>query len=440
MKPVIAMMVVGHRDYQNHVGEFMAEQSAEQLTGVKVRLFRDTATDPEEARRIARSLLREYPDGVILYVGTWIEAPTAWAAIQEFRHLPFAIWGFPMVDGPAGRDSTGSLVGLIVLKAALDRVGQAYEWLLGLPNHSSTSRQAIAFARAAAAVARLRRTRLGLIGYASMGMYSGTVDHLLLRDHIGPEIVHIDNYDLIHLADGYSSDDLVDSLADLQKAAVIGTDVAPDIVEKGARLYKALRGLVRRHNLDVVSLKCQYELSQTYGCTGCVPLSLLAESGVTAGCEGDVLTSVSQALCHYITGQVSYYGDVIDIRDNEICLSSCGFAPFSLADPSCPAVVRPFTHSGFEGMLSSTVLKGGKVTFLRIAEKTSGFKLVTGTGEASPTQLRQGIFPALIVKLNGDPRRFMNTLTSQHYAIAYGDITPELTSVATHLGIELVAV
>ena len=190
MPPRVGMLVIGHPDYQNDIGLDFAQQGAKRLEerGVEM-LFEPTAlTSPLAARDAAIALAARDPDGVIAFLGTWIECPTALQAIREIEHLPFAVWGFNMFPWQGKRESTGSFVAAAVLKGALDRMEYRPAYIIGVPSDEEPVERAAAFSRAAHAVKALKRTRLALIGYAAMGMYPGTFDHVLLRRHIGPDV------------------------------------------------------------------------------------------------------------------------------------------------------------------------------------------------------------------------------------------------------------
>jgi len=443
--PKLAFLIIGHPDYPNDVAQPIAARCVERLRaeGVTVAFDDQPAVLPWEAARHAREALKREVDGVFLFLGTWIEGPTALAAIREFEHLPFAVWAFPMFEQGGRRESTGSFVSYAVLHGALERMGYRAKWLLGMPEHDETVASAVAFAHAAHAVERLKRARVGLIGYAAMGMYPGTFDHALLRRHIGPEVEQWDTYSLVHGAEYVAQREperIAGVVAELRRLASIAEGVSDADLAKAAGLALALQDLAAERRLDAVNVKCQYELSQQYRMTACLPTSLLADRGVVASCEGDVLVTVTQLLLAAVTDQVTSYGDILDLQRKRMLLSSCGFAPFSLADDPAGRCIRPFTHPGFSGLMSSLVLRRGQVTFARLVEGRGDYRLLYGTGTGVETELRQGCFPALQVELDGDPDRLLSTLASQHLALCYGDITESLEDVCRWWGVEAVRV
>ena len=434
----IGFLIIGHPDYPNDIALRFADVAAQGLLkqGVKLAYPRDVLTRPWAAAAAARQLLRDNElDGAIVFIGTWIEAPVAVAAIRELEHLPLAVWGYPMFNNQGVRDSTGSSVGWAVVKAALDRVGLAYKGIVGPVDDVETLASAVHFSHAAKTASRLRRSRIGLVGYASMGMYSATFDHLLLRFRLGPEVEHADAYSIIRRAEALTPQDAAPVAERLRARCRIAPDVRQDQLEKAARVYLALKAWTQERHLDAVAFKCQYEFSQEYGMVGCVPLALLTEDGIATSCEGDVMLALSMLTLRYLTGQEIYYGDVLDWIGQRVYLSSCGFAPFGTASSEDDIEIRVFPHLGFKGLCNSFTLKPGRMTWLRFAESVGGHLLHYGTGTGHDTQRRQGWAPAIDFELDGDMQALIDSLTTQHYTLCYGDLSAEIEDLARILRI-----
>jgi len=427
-QPNIVIVTVGHPDYPTEVGQRAALEMAERLTKQKVHVevARDASCDHRAALRWGRWAVEKNADGVILLVATWIEAPVAMAAIREFEHIPFAVWSFVKGPYPDMPELTGSFVGHAVLKGALDRLGYPCEHIVGRPDEKECIEAALAFARAAFAKQRLKRTRLGLVGYASMGMYSGTMDHVLTRGLLGPEIVHIDTHTLIEKMKGIGEEQYACVVEELRNIARVAEDVTPDQLQTAAAMALALRELAGEYDLDGLTVKCQYELSQDFGMTACVALSLLADWGTVASCEGDLPCLVTQQVMHWLTGNVTWYGDLLDVTPDGVYLSPCGFCPFSLAADPGQRAIRQLGHPGFEGLISSAVVRPGPVTIGRIVEERGGFRLVYALGEGQPSELRMGRFPALSVALPDGTERLLEALGTQHFAVVHGHLGEEL--------------
>lgn len=450
--PRVGLLLLGHRDYQNDIGLHFARQAAERLRAAQCEvLFAERAgVEAEAAGAAARELLRREPDGVIVCPGTWLEGDTALAAIREIEHLPFLLWGLPMCDWEGRRESTGSFVAACSLKGPLERMGYRFRMVVGLPGDEGTMGKLTRFARAAAARQQLKRTRLGLMGYVAMAIYAGTFDHVLLRRLIGPEVVHLDTSSLIREIEAVDEAAGREWLGRVQ-APALQVEASDERRLLAGRMTEALARLAARHHLHGLNVKCQYELSQDYGMTPCLPLSLLADQGLIASCEGDMMVHVAQAMLRHLTGQVVPYADLLDLvgavtdRDpgavgdrSHALFSACGFAPLSLRQQDGPGRICEFEHPGFSGLICGITLQRGPVTFAQLAEGRGDYRLLYGTGTGVETELRGGCFPALQVELDCEPEDLLREIKGQHFALCQGDVTEELGMLCEMLGVEAV--
>ena len=435
----IAVLVIGHPDYPQARGLQAAEGMAAWLRqqGVEVDVAPEPVVTHDRAAAAAREIARGLYDGVVYLMASWLECPTAVAAIRELEHLPFALWGFGQYEEGGKPTSSGSMVGLVVLKATLERMAYRFAWALGDESDEGAQATLLDFARVAGAMAQLKRTRIGLVGYASMGMYPGTIDHVLARRWVGPETVHLDTYTLVNRM-GRVDDAAVEQFAKrCRELADVAPECSPDKLRLAGQMYVALRELVREQQLDAVNVKCQYELSKELGCTACLALSVMADYGIVCACEGDMPLAVSMCLLDALTATRVTYGDLLDVSGDELLLSSCGFIPPSLA-AGRPRVV-PHTHEGFAGPLVSAVSRPEPVTLLRLFETQGGHGLHAAEAQGLPSELRMGRFPALSVRLGGDAGAFLGHAKSQHYAFATGHWLGALRLYAQLAGFELVA-
>ena len=157
-----------------------------------------------------------------------------------------------------------------------------------------------------------------------MGMYTGTIDHTQLRRQIGPEIDHVDQYEVVARFEKISDSD-VQELMPKAEAWKMSDRVVTDDLRRAFRMYTAIRSLVDEHRWNALTIKCQYELSRTFGLAPCVPLSVLGDE-VVSSCEGDVPLVVSQLILHYLTGDPTSYGDIHAVTDTHTLWGACGFA------------------------------------------------------------------------------------------------------------------
>lgn len=201
------------------------------------------------------------------------------------------------------------------------------------------------------------------------------------------------------------------------------------------RIYLTLKKIIDEFNLNALTVKCQYEFSKDLGFVPCVPLSILADEGIVCSCEGDIPLTFTMIILNYLTSQPIYYGDLVDIRDNRIYLSSCGFAPLFLSlSPNMGIGVHKYF---FKGLRSGIVLKKGKVTLARLGRIKRDYVMHIAVGKVIETELRQGLFPAAEIELEGIDD-FIENIMSQHYALAYGDLREKLKILCNLLGLKYI--
>ncbi|HHT65306.1 MAG: hypothetical protein ACOX25_03595 [Caldicoprobacterales bacterium] len=435
----IGFINVCHTDYMGTAVTRMAEAAIQKLKDNHIDVYEAgiPASDYHNAYLAGLEIASKNLDGVILFLGSWVEGTTAMAVIREVEHLPMLLWGFPMYQDGETMQSTGSYVSYAMMKGSMVRAGYRFVDLLGLPTEDTAIQKAVSFCRAAGAKTALKRTRIGLVGYSSMNIYPGTFDHLLLRTRIGPEVVHFDSYTIIQAAEELPLENRLEAVEVFKELGDVCPDVSEESLLKAGGIYRAVKDLCLQESLNAINIKCQYEFSKLYKMVPCVPLSALAESGIVASCEGDMLCSVSMQILSLITGQTVTYGDAIHNTQEIIKFSSCGMLPFSLGHGS-RRVCNFMPHDGFHGIQTSFVMKPGKVTVMRLVEDVGSYHMVYFTGEGQETELRQGYMPALDVKPDADMQRIIENFAGQHYAICYGDCSEELAQLCTLLGIQAI--
>lgn len=439
-KPKIGLLLFGYPDYPNDVGLRMAKTLVKEARGKGLEvLFEPKAfIDPKSAQKAALSLLGKDVSAVVALMGTWVSPAISLAALLELSHLPIAVWGFGMYEDKGKLESTGSFVALNVIKGCLERMNISAKYIFADVNDKKGLEELAVFCRAAAAKQVLRRSRLGLVGYSAMSIYPGTFDHALMRAKVGPEIVQIDNYELILAAEKSSAKQRQQFIDRVKSTAKIAGDVEAETMQKAAGIYAGLKTLIKRHQLDGINIKCQTELSQMYGCIGCVPASLLADDGICSSCEGDVPLMVSMAILQNLCGQTATYGDVLDILDGRLYLSSCGFAPLSMCHKNSAVRIRDIGYPGFKGPLVSIPLKAGRITMTRLVETVGGYQIHIIRADAIKSKLRQGRFPAVFAKIDGNLDEFQKRLMANHYAFIYEDVRAELIELAGLLKWDLI--
>ena len=438
----IGFALLTHTDYDNPLARHLVGQAVSGLQKAGVELVVSAPlTSQDGAVEASLSFLGQDVDGVILFLASWMECPVPMTLVQELGHLPLLLWGTPMVLVDGIKQSTGSYVSFAMFQGVLERLGQRANRLLGSPDDEQTLQQARSFCRTAAAIKRMKRSRVALVGYSAMGIYPGTFDHLMLRRHLGPEVVHLDTYSVIRRAEQLSDAAVNEQVGWLHETTSFAEAVTDQDIARAARLAAALQELTKELAVQAINVKCQPEFSKEYGAVACVPVSALADQGLVSSCEGDMLCTVSMLLLHLLSGQVAGYGDSINHQGQVLTLSACGFMPYSFADREDRLVCPFMEHPGFQGIQNSFVARPGEMTVIRFIEDIGSFRLLAFTGQALPTSaLRQGIMPSVDLEVSGSMDRLVSCYNGQHYAFVYGNWMEELIRYGHLTGVDLITV
>jgi L-fucose isomerase-like protein len=400
----------------------------------------DTVFTRADALRARERVRIANPDLVIAVMVSWIEAPIVLDALRDWFGRPLLLWGHTTLELEGRKQTIGALVAAGVVKQTLADFGYPFEYIAAKPGRAEVGEAARVLLRAAAADTAMRDSRLGLIGYPALGMYTGTLDHIACRKLFGPEIVHADQYQIIRRMEKADPAEVAAATEELRGRVRLGQGITPADLETSSRMLLALRGIVREQEMHALTVKCQYELSQLFGFTPCVPLSVLGEE-LPVSCEGDLLTTLTEMLLHNLSGEIVSYADIHEVLADRVLVAACGFAPFALSEPADRAVSR-WGWEAFNGVLSSSPLRQGPVTLARIARDGTGFKIHAATGRAVGQSDWNEVgcprYPGADIVLDGSAEGFGQELASNHYALVFADVAAELEAYARWKGLRLI--
>jgi L-fucose isomerase-like protein len=209
---------------------------------------------------------------------------------------------------------------------------------------------------------RLLDTRIGLVGEPSDWLVASSPGADVVHDVWGPEVVRIGMDELTAAIDAVTSEAAASGAASLVEGAESCAEPSPDAITEVARVNTALASLVERHRLDALTLRC-FDLVLDRGTTGCFALSALADAGIIAGCEGDLVSTVGLLWAYLLTGELPWMANPAELDEaaNTLKLAHCT-VPRGMVE-------RYRLRSHFESGLGVGIqgdLPLGPVTLLRI--------------------------------------------------------------------------
>lgn len=290
-------------------------------------------------------------------------------------------------------------------------------------------------------IQKLRRTRLGLIGEPSPWLVSICTDFQLIKDRIGPRIVQVDLSELVKEVEKIpSSEARKISEEFLSNVLKMVEPTEMDIVQ-AAKIYLGLKNLVKKHNLDVFSIRC-FDIIPTLDNTGCLAVSKMIDEGVIAGCEGDVDTTLTMLVLNYLTNEPVWMANTcsIDRAKNTLTFAHCTIATKLLEDAS-KVTLRSHFESGKGVSIQGALKPGQKVTIARLGGlKMDKMVIATGNIRQSDASHEHMCRTQVEVRLDGKVEAFIDNLLGNHVTILKGDISSKLQDFCDKLRIDVILI
>jgi len=268
--------------------------------------------------------------------------------------------------------------------------------------------------------AALESARIGLVGAPSDWLVASSPAAEVVRETWGPQVISVPMIELvsrIQAAGAGPAPTCEDSAASLADSATGLVEPTSEDVASAVGTYEALRGLVEEHRLDAVTVRC-FDLVMQCKTAGCFALSELTDSGVIAGCEGDLVSTVGMMWVRLLSGETPWMANPaqLDEAANALWLAHCT-VPRSLVEEYR---LRSHFESGL-GVGIQGVLPNGPVTLLRIGgPRMERLWLaegeIVGSGDSEDLCRTQ----ALIHLESGHVSELLRAPLGNHIVVAFG--------------------
>jgi len=405
----------------------------------------------EEAALSAVAGLREANiDALVACCFMWSEDQPLLRVIDELQATPLLLWSWtPSNTLPRSLTSLDLIkwsgpVGAQQISGALRRSGRKFTFVIGNHAEKETLREISDFATAAMVAREVKHARIGLLPYRYYVMTNTWVDEFDLANKFGVDVIYISVNQLLASSAAVKESDVkgyIDSLKEMR--------VLPEVSQKGlseaVKISLGLAKLVGDLDLDAVSIgDCNDELHAVLNCRPCLYLPSVFERGIVVGMEGDLLGVVAQLVLSRLSGQPTMFTEIFtyDELQNQILVGHAGMHDIRLAQNRSGVTVTPDYEYPNEraGVWMAFSVRPGPITLLAIASDQEGFHFVVTRGEALPADGRLQGYPHALVKLDVPLKSFFRATTSigttQHWALAPGDLRGGVSKLASILGLD----
>jgi len=409
---------------------------------------------------IERTVSEYEADGVealLVMLLTYSTSLSAAPALKDTR-LPVIVWNtqeLHTVDGSYGPEALTAnhgVHGTFDLCNVLVRAGAPFGYLTSHLDDEGAVDELGESLRVAAAVTRLRRMRLGLLGYPFPGMGDFGLDTTHLATTLGCAWEALSVADFIRRAAEADADETGKLVSEYRAQYEVADDIGDDDLAAAARAEIALRSLIAEHRLDAYSYQFlafgQDDRTETLPF---VAASRLLAEGVGFGGEGDLISAAFSAVLNHVQPPAGFSEIfTIDFGGNGVLLSHMGEANAAMAPkdkrirllrrarPIVPVrssqLVLAVNYAPGEATLAALTLTGGARWRIIAAAVTI---------METPPMPKLDV-PRALVRCRGDVREFLTAYAKaggpHHLAVCYGDARRKLRLLAELIGAEYVEV
>lgn len=164
---------------------------------------------------------------------------------------------------------------------------------------------------------KMSHMKLGCFG-APGGLIASDADFNALEEVSGMKLIMFELDELIeeYKKGGYPENSYTEELKNK------GYDA--EEVDKALNVYGALKRLIKKYDLQAVTVRC-FDLLKAVQTTGCLALATLNAEGIPAACEGDQKSLVSMTVLNALTGQSGFMANpsCMDPDAGEIIFAHC---------------------------------------------------------------------------------------------------------------------
>ncbi len=398
-----------------------------------------------QAKKAAVELKKGDFDFLIACIASWIESPIVMEVLRQFRHKPVLLWGLGGYTKDGSLVSPASQAGTSALREPLTQMGFRFKSIYEEPDSPLSIDKVKYFAIVAKAIRKLVDAKIGMMGYADMGLYATMFDGVSLRGKIGPEVEVFDMLEVEQRAQKIDEKRLSSVIKETKNKWHSESEISQETWQRLTRIYLAIDDIITERKYSAISIKCVEGMKKYMNFPPCLILTLLSER-VPAVCEDDALGSVTQLILKYISGQATAFMEMYEFMKDRILIGVCGFIPPEYIDGSW----KISTYGGWGGLnvgvMNISKARTGFVTLVRLGYRGNTYFLHVVTGKAEKPRKWEELgwnppapqFPGLEVTLDCPVEQFAAEILAQHYILIYGDYRQQLKDFCNILGINYI--
>lgn len=446
LKANVVMLSVGEQQYpQDYLADVINEINAEvkkmdcNLLGCyKIMNF-------DDAQKTAEELADKKVDLFIVKFVSWHITINVMHILKNFRDVPILIWGIGGITDKNGKlHAPAAGAGVTGFVPIVKEMGFKYKIIMEKVNSPHAYKEVADYIHSVSCAKTIRAAKIGLIGYADMGLYACAYDKTGLFNKLGIDIENYDGYRIADLMNTFPEDKVKEAMEWIRKSTVSQNNVSDAALERVTRLYLAMKDKADGRGLDAISVKCVDGITKL-GFNPCLAQSLLADKDLSVICECDAYGLVTSIILSTVTGNTSAFVEHYEVIDNDVLVGVCGFIPRDFIDGSFE--IKSANLGEYNtGISNVSRLKTGEITYGRFYNDKGEFKLFLSHGKTKPNPKWTELgweeptpdFPAALLELEMPVEEYLDKVPGQHIIMVFGNYVEKVKTVCDLLDIEVV--
>lgn len=338
-----------------------------------------TVSNEENAGKANSLISKSYCELLIIVSAVWTSDTTVLRLIENLD-LPIILFTTSLSPHTIG------INGAQLIASTLKELDIIFKFIFGNIEDKNTVKKIKDFSFACSLYNRLKKLRIGVVGYRPKIMTNLAADEFSVKKVFGSSIIPIDFSDMEKYLKNVKKSQIESKISEI-KATVGKVEVADSVLAESLSYYFAFLNLVNEFELDAIAVNCfpfPYIKAKT-----CLALSNLNDIGIPASCEADVNSAILMYILQSITGFPGMNSDLImeDQRENSILFSHCGCGPFSCSSDYKDISLK--THYEVKtglGVYYPVKEGGSKTTTVNLVGREGTYRLCVLSGVSLPTK------------------------------------------------------
>jgi len=407
--------------------------------------------DYSSAKKAVELLQKASTEGgfssLVVCVAGWVPSHAVVYVTDVFRHIPMLLWGLCGWYEKGRIFTTADQAGTTGLRAAFEDLGYRFKYIYSIIGKPSPVSEIGAFLMAAHTKAKLRKARIGTMGWRDMLLYGTCPDPTSIRSRFGVEIEPFEMLEMVQGVEKVESAKVAEVLAFVKANWKFQAACDEGIIEKGIRCALSIGEIIQRRGYDAVTLVDVDGMKKLLGFPPSSVFMLLDQYfGTQVLPENDIIGSVTQLIMKYLTGQDTYYLEYYEFFDNSVIAGVPDFIPKVATDGDTLILPAAF------GLLSTSLLnvsavKQGQLTCSRLGSIGGKYRfhVYTGEGKKPPAWAEFGWddpvpqLPSLeVFPSSCSVPEFAQKVLNQHTIVVYGDHMAAVNDFCSLLDVDVV--